>query len=79
MSIYQDNTGRKFTVRPYQQPDVWNEIIHKKYKIAFLRPDATSQFDWERFAPTKWHDTEEDAIKELDELAEKKGWTLVPS
>lgn len=77
MSIYQDNTGRKFTVRPYQQPDVWNEIIHKKYKIAFLRPDAHSQFDWERYVQAKWHDTPEAAEAELEEWAKKKGWTLV--
>ena len=77
MKTYIDKTGTKYSVRPYQIADAWNAYIKKRYKIAFLKPDAKSQFDWERYAPTKWHETEEAAERELDEFAVKKGWTLL--
>ena len=74
--IYVDKAGRMYAVLSWTVPCFREHRMLKKYKAGY-RDDPFDE--WSRYPVTKWSDTREEAEAELKELAQKKGWTLVPS
>lgn len=76
MKIYIDKNGRMYAILAWSVPCFRENRMLTKYKAGY-RDDLYE--DWVRYPITKWCDTREEAEAELKEIAEKKGWTLVPS
>lgn len=68
MTKYIDARGWKYKVMSGIGPDT--------YKARYQRPEKHGDDGWKGVAAVPWRATPEEAQRDLDELAQRKGWKV---
>lgn len=69
MKIYEDYRGWRYKVMP--------GLGESTYKARYHKPDSPKNTQWKCVGTLPWRNTEEDAQKDLDEWAKRKGFKVV--
>ena len=70
---YTSENGKKYKVLPWGIASVRENRIVQKYKVCCQMVGSLS---WVRYPRAAYYDTPEEAERELDTLADRKGWKL---